>query len=97
MASQKAQTRQHVRGENFYTSAKDVKRKKMLSEGHRATRDKDGKILKAAPFQSSEAAPGRIQPDRRWFGNTRVISRKLSRLKPPFLLERENFIRSHRS
>lgn len=73
--SKESQSKQHVRGTNFYTNAKDVKRKKMLSEGHRATRDKDGKILKAAPFQSSEATPGRIQSDRRWFGNTRVISR----------------------
>ena len=47
----------------------------MMADGHKAVRDKDGKILKAAPYQSREAVPGRVQPDRRWFGNTRVISR----------------------
>ncbi|KAG9051967.1 GTPase required for pre-60S ribosomal subunit nuclear export and maturation [Serendipita sp. 407] len=37
---------------------------------------RDGKIIQAAAFQKgeSETTPGRVQPDRRWFGNTRVIS-----------------------
>lgn len=49
----------------------------MLSnDGGRAIRDRDGNIIKAAAFQSSDAPAGRIQPDRRWFGNTRVISQK---------------------
>ncbi len=39
-----------------------------------AVRDAQGKIIQAAEFQSTEALPGRIQPDRRWFGNTRTIS-----------------------
>lgn len=60
-------------GENFYVNAKQAARKKMLTGG-KAVRDKDGKIIEAAAFQSKEATPGRIQPDRRWFGNTRVIS-----------------------
>lgn len=45
-----------------------------MLNGGKAVRDKDGKIIEAAAFQSKEALPGRIQPDRRWFGNTRVIS-----------------------
>ena len=58
-----------VKGENFYRDAKTVKRLKMLSGGQ-AVRDKDGKIVEAAAFQKGEkdATPGRVQPDRRWFG-----------------------------
>jgi len=37
-------------------------------------RNAEGKIIQAAAFQSTEAKPGRVQPDRRWFGNTRVIT-----------------------
>lgn len=64
-----------VKGENFYRNAKQVARLKMLSGG-KAIRDKDGKIIQAAAFQKGEdeTKPGRVQPDRRWFGNTRVIS-----------------------
>ncbi|KAI0313222.1 NUC091 domain-containing protein, partial [Amylostereum chailletii] len=64
-----------VKGENFYRDAKTVKRLKMLTGG-KAIRDKDGKIIEAAIFQKGEdeTKPGRVQPDRRWFGNTRVIS-----------------------
>ncbi|KAG2035657.1 NGP1NT-domain-containing protein [Suillus americanus] len=64
-----------VKGENFYRNAKQVGRLKMLSGG-KAIRDKDGKIIQAAAFQKGEdeTKPGRVQPDRRWFGNTRVIS-----------------------
>ena len=40
----------------------------MLSHGGKAIRDSDGKIVKAAPYQSNEVTPGRVQPDRRWFG-----------------------------
>lgn len=64
-----------VKGENFYRNAKQVARLKMLSGG-KAIRDKDGKIVQAAAYQKGEdeTKPGRVQPDRRWFGNTRVIS-----------------------
>ncbi|KAJ6591744.1 NGP1NT-domain-containing protein [Mycena vulgaris] len=64
-----------VKGENFYRDAKKVARLKMLTGG-KAVRDKDGKIIQAAAFQKGEdeTKPGRVQPDRRWFGNTRVIS-----------------------
>lgn len=64
-----------VKGENFYRDAKAASRLKMLNGG-KAVRDKDGKIIQAAAFQKGEdeTKPGRVQPDRRWFGNTRVIS-----------------------
>ncbi|KAI9510774.1 NUC091 domain-containing protein [Russula earlei] len=70
-----SQQQQKVKGENFYRDAKQVRRLKMLSGG-KAVRDRDGKILQAAAFQKGEdeTTPGRVQPDRRWFGNTRVIS-----------------------
>ncbi|THH30220.1 hypothetical protein EUX98_g3951 [Antrodiella citrinella] len=66
-----------VKGENFYRNAKQVGRLKMLNGG-KAIRDKDGKVIVAAAFQKGEdeTTPGRVQPDRRWFGNTRVISQK---------------------
>ncbi|KAI0299929.1 NUC091 domain-containing protein [Russula brevipes] len=70
-----SQNLQKVKGENFYRNAKQVKRLKMLTGG-KAMRDPDGKIIQAAEFQKGEdeTTPGRVQPDRRWFGNTRVIS-----------------------
>ncbi|KAB5591186.1 hypothetical protein CTheo_5360 [Ceratobasidium theobromae] len=68
-------TLKRVKGENFYRDAKSAARVKMLSGG-KPVRDRDGKIIKAAAFQKGEdeTKPGRVQPDRRWFGNTRVIS-----------------------
>ncbi|KAI5119708.1 hypothetical protein M0805_001423 [Coniferiporia weirii] len=64
-----------VKGENFYRDAKKVNRLKMMNGG-KPVYDRDGKIIQAAAFQKTEAEtqPGRVQPDRRWFGNTRVIS-----------------------
>ncbi|KAH0438499.1 hypothetical protein IEQ34_026069 [Dendrobium chrysotoxum] len=66
-----------VKGENFYRDAKKAKTVKMLSRdgiASKAIRDAKGNIIQSAEFQSSEVVPGRVQPDRRWFGNTRVIS-----------------------
>lgn len=58
-----------VIGENFYRDAKAASKVKMLNSG-KAVRDPDGKIIKAAAFQAGEkeAKPGRVAPDRRWFG-----------------------------
>ena len=41
-----------------------------MLNGGKAVRDRDGKIIKAAAFQAGEkeAKPGRVAPDRRWFG-----------------------------
>nr|AER26534.1 GTP-binding family protein [Carica papaya] len=54
-------------------SASTVRRLKMYNT--RPTRDSKGKILKNE-FQSKELPSTRIQPDRRWFGNTRVVNQK---------------------
>ncbi|KAF9235127.1 NGP1NT-domain-containing protein [Melanogaster broomeanus] len=74
-SSSKDITLKKVKGENFYRNAKQAARVKLLTGG-KAVRDKDGKVIQAAAFQKgeSETKPGRVQPDRRWFGNTRVIS-----------------------
>lgn len=58
-----------TKGENFYRDAKKVNRLKMMNGG-KPVRDREGKIIQAAPFQKTEAEtqPGRVQPDRRWFG-----------------------------
>ena len=63
-----------VKGQNFYRDAKAVSRMKML-KGGKPVRDKDGKIIQAAPFQKTEAdaPPGRVQPDRRWFGEPPLL------------------------
>lgn len=49
-----------------------------MLNGGKAVRDRDGKITQSAAFQKTEKEMGnemgRVQPDRRWFGNTRVIS-----------------------
>lgn len=41
----------------------------------KAKRDRKGRII-SQDFQSKELPSTRIQPDRRWFGNTRVIGQK---------------------
>ncbi|KAH7105086.1 NGP1NT-domain-containing protein [Auriculariales sp. MPI-PUGE-AT-0066] len=66
-----------VKGENFYRTAKQATLLKMRSGG-KPVYDRDGKVIQAAAFQKGEdeTKPGRVQPDRRWFGNTRVISQK---------------------
>ena len=58
-----------VKGENFYRNAKEAKRLKMMSGG-KPVYDRDGKIVQAAAFQKGEdeTKPGRVQADRRWFG-----------------------------
>lgn len=45
----------------------------MFKDG-RAQRNADGKITKAASYQSREIPKARVEPNRKWFGNTRVIS-----------------------
>ncbi|KAA6410121.1 MAG: nucleolar gtp-binding 2 [Lasallia pustulata] len=62
-----------VKGENFYRSAKKVKTLNMFKDG-KAQRNAAGKVTKAASFQSRELPKARIEPNRKWFGNTRVIS-----------------------
>ncbi|KAJ1977821.1 GTPase required for pre-60S ribosomal subunit nuclear export and maturation [Dimargaris verticillata] len=64
-----------LKGENYYHDAAKVKRLNMY-KGGRAVRDRDGKVVKAAPFQSREAPIARVEPNRKWFGNTRVIGQQ---------------------
>ncbi|XP_057424283.1 nuclear/nucleolar GTPase 2 [Lotus japonicus] len=54
-------------------SAATVRRLKMYKS--RPVRDKGGKIL-SHELQSKELPSTRIQPDRRWFANTRVVNQK---------------------
>ncbi|KAI8908463.1 NUC091 domain-containing protein [Gorgonomyces haynaldii] len=66
-----------VKGVNFYRDAKKVRQLNVLKSG-KPVRDKNGKIIKAADFQS-RLAPGtqaRVEPNRRWFENTRVVGQK---------------------
>ncbi|KAJ8752324.1 hypothetical protein K2173_003960 [Erythroxylum novogranatense] len=58
---------------NGSRSAATVRRLKMYNT--RPKRDDKGKILKH-DLQSKELPNSRIQPDRRWFGNTRVVNQK---------------------
>ncbi|KAL2814275.1 NUC091 domain-containing protein [Aspergillus granulosus] len=64
-----------VKGENFYRDAKKVKRLNMLKDG-KPRRDAAGNITVAASYQSRDAPVARIEPNRKWFGNTRVISQE---------------------
>ena len=45
----------------------------MFKDG-KAQRNATGKITKAASWQSRDKPKARIEPNRKWFGNTRVIS-----------------------
>ncbi|EAT91611.2 GTP-binding protein [Parastagonospora nodorum] len=62
-----------TKGENFYRSAKKVKVLKRLTDG-KAQRNAKGDITKSASYQSREAPVARVEPNRKWFNNTRVIS-----------------------
>jgi nuclear GTP-binding protein len=62
-----------LKGENFYRSAKKIKTLNMFKDAG-AIRDKNGKIIQAAPYQSREVPKAVIEPNRRWFTNTRVIA-----------------------
>ncbi|KAL4228405.1 Nucleolar GTP-binding protein 2 [Mactra antiquata] len=52
-----------------------IKRLKMY-KNFKAIRDRKGKILQPAPYQSwlPSGSVARVDPNRKWFGNTRVIS-----------------------
>ncbi|KAH7133410.1 NUC091 domain-containing protein [Dactylonectria estremocensis] len=62
-----------TKGENFYRDAKKVKALGMYKEG-RAKRNANGDITVAATYQSREIPNARIEPNRKWFTNTRVVS-----------------------
>ncbi|KAH7000013.1 NUC091 domain-containing protein [Ilyonectria destructans] len=62
-----------TKGENFYRDAKKVKTLSMYKEG-RAQRNANGDITVAATYQSRDVPNARIEPNRKWFTNTRVVS-----------------------
>ncbi|KAJ5287769.1 nucleolar GTPase [Penicillium angulare] len=64
-----------TKGENFYRDAKKIKTLNMFKDG-KARRNAHGEITVAASYQSRDAPTGRIEPNRKWFGNTRVISQE---------------------
>jgi nuclear GTP-binding protein len=62
-----------VKGENFYRDAKKVKKVNMY-KGGKPVRNAKGDIIKDAAYQSKEIPKARVEPNRRWFGSTRVIA-----------------------
>ena len=56
-----------------YRNAKKLKTLNMFKDG-KAQRNASGKITQAASYQSRELPKARVEPNRKWFGNTRVIS-----------------------
>jgi len=56
-----------------YSDAKKVKLLKRLTDG-KAERNAKGDITKAAIYQNRDAPVARVEPNRKWFNNTRVIS-----------------------
>jgi nuclear GTP-binding protein len=55
------------------SNAKKIKTLNMFKDG-KAQRNAEGKVTKAASYQSREVPKARVEPNRKWFGNTRVIS-----------------------
>ena len=64
-----------TKGENFYRSAKKVKQLNMFKEG-KAVRNAQGDIIQTASYQGREKPKARVEPHRKWFTNTRVISQE---------------------
>ncbi|GAB1733169.1 hypothetical protein NU195Hw_g32t1 [Hortaea werneckii] len=62
-----------TKGENFYRSAKRVKALNMYKGGE-AQHNAKGEVTKAAAYQGTETPKARVEPNRKWFTNTRVIS-----------------------
>jgi len=51
-------------------------RRLQMYRNFKAKRNRKGEIIRAAPYQSTldSGTQARVQPDRRWFGNTRTIT-----------------------
>lgn len=56
-----------------YRDAKKLKTINMRKDG-RPERNAEGTITRAAKYQSRDAPVARVEPNRKWFTNTRVIS-----------------------
>ncbi|KAI8608874.1 NUC091 domain-containing protein [Chytriomyces sp. MP71] len=67
----------HVKGTNFYRDAAKVRQVNLLKSG-KATRNAAGEIIKAAAFQNRDKtfAVARVDANRKWFENTRVVGQK---------------------
>lgn len=61
-----------VKGENFYRTGKQAKVLKIFTGG-KERRNAAGKITQSASFQGREVPVARIEPNRKWFTNSRVI------------------------
>ncbi len=66
-----------TKGTNFYRDAKAIKKVNLLKSG-KAKRNSQGKIIKAAEFQNAAVSGtvARIEPNRRWFENTKTVGVK---------------------
>jgi nuclear GTP-binding protein len=66
-----------TKGVNFYRDASKVKELNMR-KGGKPIRNSKGDIIQSAPFQSRlpSGTVARVQPNRRWFENTRVVGQK---------------------
>ncbi|KAF2665112.1 putative nucleolar GTPase [Microthyrium microscopicum] len=64
-----------IKGENFYRDAKKVRVLKRLTDG-KPTRNAAGKITQSASYQSRDKPKARVEPHRKWFTNSRVISQE---------------------
>ncbi|KAI1432747.1 NGP1NT domain-containing protein [Xylaria sp. CBS 124048] len=64
-----------IKGENFYRDAKKIRALNIRKDGG-PRRNAQGDIVQAAKYQSRDAPVARIDPNRRWFQNTRVISQE---------------------
>ncbi|KAI0121073.1 NUC091 domain-containing protein [Xylariales sp. AK1849] len=64
-----------IKGENFYSTRAKIYDRNMRTRGE-AQRNKEGKIVQAAVFQSRDAPVARVEPNRKWFTNSRVISQE---------------------
>lgn len=62
-----------VKGENFYRDAKKVLHLNMYKSG-KAVRNAKGEVVQAAYLQKTDTPMARVEPNRKWFGNTRVIA-----------------------
>ena len=63
-----------TKGENFYRTSKQVKTLNMRKD--KPIRDGSGKITKAAAYQSTDVPSARVEPNRKWFNNSRVIGQE---------------------
>lgn len=65
-----------VKGENFYRDSKKATTVKLFRDEGKPQRNARGDITKDAAFQSRETPKARVEPHRKWFTNTRVISQE---------------------